>query len=140
MKGDPPVMYRSHGAMIDVVSPPKRGLCIWGRKGANPPEDRGPIGPGIWVMRGEGGTPAMYRPHLAMIKVVFPPKEGMILWGRQGPIRTNEVHRDDLKALEIIIEGNPHVMYRYHLAMIKVVSPPKEGYTLCVGKGPIRTG
>ena len=126
MEGDPAVMYRSHGAMIEVVPPLQGGHNPWGLEGANPPGERGsdwprnmggawrgwypcnvspprchdrsgpprrgvsyhgvwmgpipqekegPIGPGIWVVRGEAGSPVMYHPHVAMIKVV-PPEEG----------------------------------------------------------------
>ena len=34
MEGDPPVMYRSHGAMIEVVLPPKGDVILWGLEGA----------------------------------------------------------------------------------------------------------
>ena len=42
-----------------------------------------------------------------------------------GPSLQDEVHKQDLKALEIIMEGDPPVMYRSHGAMIEVVSPRK---------------
>ena len=57
-----------------------------------------------------------------------------------GPSVKDEVHEHDLKALEIIMEGVPPVMYRLHLAMIKVVLPPKGDITLWGRQGPIRTG
>ena len=46
----------------------------------------------------------------------------------------------DLKALEIIMEGDPPIMYRSQLAMIEVV-PPRKGVVIYgVWRGPIRTG
>ena len=57
-----------------------------------------------------------------------------------GPSAQDEIHKYDLKALEIIMEGDLPVMYRLDLAMIKVVLPPKGDYYLWVWRGPIRTG
>ena len=59
---------------------------VW--RGPIPQEKEGPIGPGIWVVRGEAGTPVMYRPHVAMIEVVLP-RKGITTYGVwRGPIRT----------------------------------------------------
>ena len=70
--------------MIEVV-PPRKGVSMYGVwRGPIPQEKEGPIGPGIWVMRGEDGTPVMYRPHMAMIKVVNPPDDGYITMGSGG--------------------------------------------------------
>ena len=58
----------------------------------------------------------------------------------EGPSAQDEVHEHDLKALEIIMEGIPPVMYRLHLAMIKVVSPPKpQRCELKINKLKIKT-
>ena len=139
-EGDTLVMYRPHVAMIEVVSPPKRGVYIWGWQGSNPPEERGPIGPGIWVMCGEGDTPVMYRPHVAMIEVVSLPKEGIKIWGRQGSNPPGERGPIGPGIWVMRGEGGTPVMYRPHEAMIEVVSPPKEGIFLWDRQGPIRTG
>ena len=60
------------------------GVKLWGLEGANPQEKEGPICPGIRVVRGEGGTPVLYRPHVAMIELVLPPKGDNNLWGLEG--------------------------------------------------------
>ena len=81
-----PVMYRLHMSIIEVVPPPKEGHNPWDLEGANPREKEGPIGPGIWVILGEDGSPVMYRPHVAMIEVVAPRKGLVIYWVWSGPI------------------------------------------------------
>ena len=53
-----------------------------------------------------------------------------------GPSAKDEVHKDNLKAPEIIMEGVPPVMYRHHVAFIEFFSlPPARFFNLWVLEG-----